>query len=151
MENQNDAKIYISGQTHRSQNSSHNTHPQSNHQTTGSKNLENPQFRSNVHRGVHWQRILQWYLLEISVETEENKDEILDDYIDEFINSDYENQQQVIESYEREAQEQLQQQQQKAAKFTQQAIKIKLEPNTTLTPTTSNNDDEDSIATITID
>jgi hypothetical protein len=113
---------------------------------------KNPRFRSNVHRGVHWQRILQWHLLEISVETEENKDEIMDDYIDEFINSDYENQQQVIESHEKEAQEQLhQQQQQKAAKFIEQAIKVKLEPNTTSSSTTSNNDDEDSIKTITID
>ena len=110
----------------------------------------NPRFRSNVHRGVHWQRILQWQLLELSVDTEENKDEIMDDYIDEFINSDDEYQQQIMESYEKEAQEKFQHQQQEAAKFIQQAIKIKLEPNTTSTPTTSN-DDEDLITTITID
>jgi hypothetical protein len=110
----------------------------------------NPRFRSNVHRGVHWQRILQWQLLELSVDTEENKDEIMDDYIDEFINSDDEYQQQIMESYEKEAQEELQNQQQEAVKFIQQAIKIKLEPNTTSTPTTSN-DDEDLITTITID
>ncbi len=111
----------------------------------------NPRFRSNVHRGVHWQRILQWQLLELSVDTEENKDEIMDDYIDEFINSDDEYQQQIKESYEKEAQEKFQHQQQEAEKFIQQAIKIKLEPNTTSTSTTSNNDDEDSIATFTID
>jgi hypothetical protein len=111
----------------------------------------NPGFRSNVHRGVHWQRILQWQLLELSVDTEENKDEIMDDYINEFINSDDEYQQQIMESYEKEAQEQFQIQQQEAVKFIQQAIKIKLEPNTTSTSTTSNNDDEDSITTITID
>ena len=58
-----------------------------------------------------------------------------------------------MESYEKEAQEkvQQQQQQQEAVKLIQQAIKIKLEPNTTSTPDISNNDDEDSIATITID
>jgi hypothetical protein len=66
------------------------------------------------------------------VDTEENKDEIMDNYIDEFINSDDEYQQQIMESYEKEAQEKV--------KFIQQAIKIKLEPNTTSTPTTSNND-----------
>ena len=111
----------------------------------------NPRFKSNVHRGVHWQRILQWQLLELSVDTEVNKDEIMDDYIDEFINSDDEYQQQIKESYEKEAQEKFQHQQQEAAKFIQQAIKIKLEPKTTSTSTTYNNDDEDSIATITID
>jgi hypothetical protein len=83
------------------------------------------------------------------VDTEENKCEIMDDYLDEFINSDDEYQQQIMESYEKEAQEQLQhQQQEEAIKLIQQAIKIKLEPNTA---STSNNDDEDSIATITID
>ncbi len=66
------------------------------------------------------------------MDTEENKDEIMDNYIDEFINSDDEYQQQIMESYEKEAQEKV--------KFIQQAIKIKLEPNTTSTPTTSNND-----------
>jgi hypothetical protein len=85
------------------------------------------------------------------VDTEENKDEIMDDYIDEFINSDDEYQQQIMESYEKEAQDKIQHQHQERAKFIQQAIKIKLEPNTTSTPTTSNNDDEDSITTITID
>jgi hypothetical protein len=112
---------------------------------------KNPRFRSNVHRGVHWQRILQWQLLELSVDTEENKDEIMDDYIDEFINSDDEYQQQIMESYEKESQEKLQHQQQEAVKLIQQAIKIKLEPNTTSTLKTANNDDEDSITTITID
>ncbi len=112
---------------------------------------KNPRFRSNVHRGVHWQRILQWQLLELSVDTEENKDEIMDDYIDEFINSDDEYQQQIMKSYEKEAQEKFQNQQQEAIKLIQKAIKIKLEPNTTSTSNNSNNDDEDSIATITID
>jgi hypothetical protein len=111
----------------------------------------NPRFRSNVHRGVHWQRILQWQLLELSVDTEENKDEIMDDYIDEFINSDDEYQQQIMESYEKEAQEKLQHQQQEAAKLIQQAIKIKLEPNTTLTANHSNNNDKDLIEMITLD
>jgi hypothetical protein len=32
MEDQNDAKIYISGQTHRSQDNSRNPHPQNGHQ-----------------------------------------------------------------------------------------------------------------------
>jgi hypothetical protein len=83
------------------------------------------------------------------VDTEENKCEIMDDYLDEFINSDDEYQQQIMESYEKEAQEKLQhQQQEEAIKLIQQAIKIKLEP---ITASTSNNDDEDSIATITID
>jgi hypothetical protein len=111
----------------------------------------NPRFKSNVHRGVHWQRILQWQLLELSVDTEENKDEIMDDYIDEFINSDDEYQKQIMESYEKEDQEKSQHQQQETVQLIQQAIKIKLEPNTTLTSNIANNDDEDSIETITID
>ena len=111
----------------------------------------NPKFKSNVLRGVHWQRLLQWNLLEKSVEHDENKFEIISDFIDEVIDSDYVNQQLLKDSQEKEAQEQLQQhQQQEAAKFIQQAIKIKLEPNITSTPTTSN-DDEDLITTITID
>jgi hypothetical protein len=111
----------------------------------------NPKFKSNVLRGVHWQRLLQWNLLERSVEHDENKFEIISDFIDEVIDSDYVNQQLLKDSQEKEAQEQLQQQQQQeAAKFIQQAIKIKLEPNTTSTPTTSK-DDEDLITTITID
>ena len=111
----------------------------------------NPKFKSNVLRGVHWQRLLQWNLLERSVENDENKFEIISDFIDEVIDSDYVNQQLFKDSQEKEAQEQLQQQkQQEAAKFIQQAIKIKLEPNTTSTPTTSN-DDEDLITPITID
>ncbi len=119
-------------------------------QETWKSIYNNPRFRSNVHRGVHWQRILQWQLLEMSTDTEENKEEIMDDYIDEFINSNDNLQQQIKESYEKEAQEKFQHQQQQAAKFIHQAIKIKLEPNTTSTPTTSN-DDEDSIITITLD
>jgi hypothetical protein len=112
----------------------------------------NPKFKSNVLRGVHWQRLLQWNLLERSVEHDENKFEIISDFIDEIIDSDYVNQQLLKDSQEKEAQEQLQQQQQQeAVKFIQQAIKIKLEPNTTSTSNTSNNDDEDSITTITID
>ena len=112
----------------------------------------NPKFKSNVLRGVHWQRLLQWNLLERSVENDENKFEIISDFIDEVIDSDYVNQQLLKDSQEKEAQEQLQQhQQQEAAKFIQQAIKIKLEPKETLTPSTSNNDDEDLITTITID
>jgi hypothetical protein len=112
---------------------------------------KNPKFKSNVLRGVHWQRLLQWNLLKRSVEADENKIEIISYFIDEIIDSEYVNQQLLKDSQEKEAQEQLQQQQQqRAAKFIQQAIKIKLEPNT-LTSTTSNNDDEDSIATITID
>jgi hypothetical protein len=108
-----------------------------------------PKFKSNVLRGYHWQRLLQWNLLEKSLEAEENKLEIISDFIDEHFESKYNNQ--IEESDEKEAQEQLQQRQQKAATFIQHAIKIKLEPNTTVTKTTSNNDDEDSIATITID
>ena len=112
----------------------------------------NPKFKSNVLRGVHWQRLLQWNLLERSVENDENKFEIISEFIDEVIESDYVNQQLLKDSQEKEAQEQLQQhQQQEAAKFIQQAIKIKLEPNTTSTSNTSNNDDEDLITTITID
>jgi hypothetical protein len=112
----------------------------------------NPRFRSNVHRGVHWQRLLQWNLLERSVENDENKFEIISDFIDEVIDSDYVNQQLLKDSQEKEAQEQLQQhQQQEEAKFIQQAIKIKLEPNTTSTSNNSNKDDEDLISTITID
>ncbi len=111
---------------------------------------KNPEFKSNVLRGVHWQRILQWNLLERSVEAEENKFEIISNFIDEIINSKYDNQQQIKDSSEREAQAQLLQQQ-KAATFIQQAIKIKMEPSPTLTENTSNNNDEDSIDTITID
>jgi hypothetical protein len=40
---------------------------------------------------------------------------------------------------------------QQKIEFIQQAIKIKLEPNTTLTEITTKPDDEDSIETITID
>ncbi len=70
----------------------------------------------------------------------------------EVIDSDYVNQQLLKDSQEKEALEQLQQhQQQEAVKLIQQAIKIKLEPNTTSTSTNSNNDDEDSIETITVD
>jgi hypothetical protein len=112
---------------------------------------KNPRFRSNVHRGVHWQRILQWQLLELSVDTEENKDEIMDDYIDEFINSDDEYQKQIMESYETEDQEKSQHQQQETIQLIQHAIKIKLEPNTTSMSNIANNDDEDLIETITID
>ena len=66
--------------------------------------------------------------------------------------SDDEYQQQIMESYEKEAQEKFQhQQQEEAVKFIHQAIKIKLEPNTTSTSNTANKDDEDSITTITID
>ncbi len=32
----------------------------------------NPKFKSNVLRGVHWQRLLQWNLLERSVENDAN-------------------------------------------------------------------------------
>jgi hypothetical protein len=91
-----------------------------------------PKFKSNVLRGYHWQRLLQWNLLEKSLEAEENKLEIISDFINEYIKSEYDNQ--IEESDEKEAQEQLQQQ--KAATFIQQAIKIKLEPNTTVTKTT---------------
>ena len=112
----------------------------------------NPKFKSNVLRGVHWQRLLQWNLLERSVEHKANKFEIISDFIDEVIDSEFVNQQLLKDSQEKEAQEQLQQQnQQKAAKFIKQAIKIKLEPNTKSTSNNSNKDDEDSIETITVD
>jgi hypothetical protein len=103
-----------------------------------------PKFKSNVQRGVHWQRLLQLNLLERSLEAEENKLEIISDFIDEVIDSEYEQQQ------NKEDHEQFQQQQ-KGATFIQQASKIKLEPNTTLTTNQSNNDDEDLIEMITID
>jgi hypothetical protein len=86
------------------------------------------------------------------VEHDENKFEIISDFIDEVIDSEFVNQQLLKDSQEKEAQEQLQQQnQQKAAKFIQQAIKIKLEPTTTSTSYTDNNDEEESMTTITID
>jgi hypothetical protein len=103
---------------------------------------KNPKFKSNVLRGVHWQRILQWNLLERLVEANENKFEIISDFIDNIIDSEYVNQQLLKDSQEKEAQEQLQHQQQEAVKLIQQAIKIKLEPTTTSTSETSNNDDE---------
>jgi hypothetical protein len=111
----------------------------------------NPKFKSNVLRGVHWQRLLQWNLLERSVEHDANKFEIISNFIDEVIDSEYVNQQLLKDSQEKETQEQLQHQQQAAVKVIQQAIKIKLEPDTTTTSNNSNNDDEDSITTITID
>ncbi len=86
------------------------------------------------------------------MEHDENKFEIISDFIDEVIDSEFVNQQLLKDSQEKEAQEQLQQQnQQKAAKFIQQAIKIKLEPTTTSTSYTDNNDEEESMTTITID
>jgi hypothetical protein len=110
-----------------------------------------PKFKSNVQRGVHWQRLLQWNLLERSLEDDENKLDIIGDYIEKIIEPAYKNQQQIKDFNEKQNHEQPHQQQSQAATFIQQAIKIKLEPNITSTSNIANNDDEDLIETITID
>jgi hypothetical protein len=112
---------------------------------------KNPQFRSNVQRGVQWQRNLQLCLLERAVEADDNKFEIISDYIDSQMEQDFHEklkEQKLKEA--KESKKKAKEQKQQKIEFIQQAIKIKMEPNTTLTEPVSNVD-EDEIETITID
>ncbi len=83
------------------------------------------------------------------MEDDDNKLDIIGNYIEKVIEPAYEDQQQMEHFNDTENHEQPHQQQSQAATFIQQAIKIKLEP--TLTQITSDTDDEDLIETITID
>jgi hypothetical protein len=95
-------------------------------------------FKGNVQRGVYWQTVLQNYLLRHGFNKKEEEENHL----------------------QKEKEEKLKKADEKKKKgdqikkgmieVIQKSIKIKLEPNTTLTEIT-NKDDEDSIKTIRID
>jgi hypothetical protein len=103
-------------------------------------------FKSNVQRGVHWQTILQHYLLKHAFDEKQEEEKRLQTETEE--KQKMEEHQKKIEKEKQKTIDQIKQQE---INFIQNAIKIKLEPNTTLTEITSNKNDEDSIETIMID
>jgi len=103
-------------------------------------------FKSNVQRGVHWQTILQNYLLKHAFNEKQEEENCLQKEKEENRKMG-EHQKKTNHTEQQKKVEQIKQQK---IDFIQQTIKIKLEPNTTLTEITTN-DDEDSIEMITID